>query len=204
VAAERAAVAIADEAGRPERMLNDLDHLTVAGAEVPLLHPEVLDAREVATSAVERFTGGAEARGQSIALVNLGGDQIQLLADRDALDRIIGNIVANALAHSPAPGGHIGIEVRVVRPDEPAVGGPGGWAGRAGVLLAVRDDGPGIPVGALPHVFDRFYRADPSRAARGSGLGLAIVRDLVEAHGGRVFAEAPLNGGARVGVVLPA
>jgi signal transduction histidine kinase len=53
-------------------------------------------------------------------------------------------------------------------------------------------------------VFDRFYRADPSRASRGSGLGLAIVRDLVEAHGGRVFAEDPPEGGARVGAVLPA
>ena len=68
----------------------------------------------------------------------------------------------------------------------------------------MRDNGPGIPAAALAHVFDRFYRADPSRANPGSGLGLAIVQDLAEALGGHAFAENPSDGGARVGVVLPA
>jgi signal transduction histidine kinase len=206
-AAERAARAISDEAGRLERMLSGLDHLTVDGGEAPVLRLEGLDALEVAAAAVERFRPEADARGQRITLGGgLSGtpDLVRLQADRDALDRILDNIVANALAHAPAPGGRVRLEVRRVRPDEPAIGGVGGWAGRPGVLLAVSDDGPGIPAAALPHVFDRFYRADPSRASRGSGLGLAIVRDLVEAHGGRVFAEDPPEGGARVGAVLPA
>jgi signal transduction histidine kinase len=71
-------------------------------------------------------------------------------------------------------------------------------------MLAVRDDGPGIPSAALPRVFERFYRADPARAGQGSGLGLSIVDELARAHGGRAFAENMPDGGARVGVILPA
>ncbi len=68
------------------------------------------------------------------------------------------------------------------------------------MTVSVTDDGPGIPEAALGHVFDRFYRADPSRTGPGSGLGLAIVRDLAEALGGEAFAENVEGNGARVGV----
>ena len=112
-----------------------------------------------------------------------------ITADRDALDRILGNIIANALTHAPSPGGRVTVRAEV--------------ADRR-VTLAVVDDGPGIPSAALPHIFDRFYRADASRTSRGSGLGLAIVRDLAEALGGEAFAENVDGNGARVGVVLPA
>ncbi len=228
-AAERAATAISDEAGRLERMLADLDHLAIPGSDGPAMRLEVLEARELARSTVERFAAEAEARGQQVALAPAGPSgaptsgmgtapggpgpgaaaagammATRVLGDRDALDRLLGNIVANALAHAPTPGGHIWLEVRPVTASELAVGGAGGWSGRPGVLVAVRDDGPGIPPAALPHVFDRFYRADPARANRGSGLGLAIARDLADAHGGRVFAENVRPTGARVGFVLPA
>ncbi len=71
--------------------------------------------------------------------------------------------------------------------------------------LVVSDDGPGIPVDALPHVFERFYRADRSRSRRsgGSGLGLAIVQAIVAAHGGTVTASNTPGGGARFVVTLP-
>jgi two-component system sensor histidine kinase BaeS len=186
--AVRAADAISDEAGRLERMLDDLDHLTVPGVVGPPLRLESLDGRAVAEAAVDRFAAEAESRGQHLRLAPEAADA-PLVADRDVLDRILGNIVDNALAHAPSPGGHITVEVG--RSD-------------ASVTLAVVDDGPGIPGAALPHVFDRFYRADPSRSRRGSGLGLAIVRDLAEALGGESFAHNVDGGGARVGVKLPA
>jgi signal transduction histidine kinase len=118
----------------------------------------------------------------------LGRRILPFAADRGAVDRIA-NLIANGLAHAPRPGGHVSVE---------AAGLPDGE-----LLLAVRDDGPGIQPAALVHVFERFYRADPSRSGPGSGLGLAIVEQLAEAHGGRAFADNLAGGGARVGVVLP-
>ena len=188
VAAERAADAISDEADRLGRMLDDLDHLTMPGVAGPPLRLETIDGLDVARGAVERFRAEADSRQQELR-VDRRAVHATLTVDPDALDRILGNIIANALAHAPSPGGHITIEV------ESTAGG---------ITLAVRDDGPGIPAAALPHIFDRFYRADPSRSRRGSGLGLAIVRDLADALGGRAFAQTVDGGGARVGVTLPA
>ena len=186
--AVRAADAISDETDRLGRMLDDLDHLTVPGVAGPPLRLEALDSLAVAQDAVERFAAEAESRDQELS-VAADAESTALVADRDALDRILGNIIANALKHAPSPGGHVVVEVSA-REDV--------------VTLAVRDDGPGIPESALPHVFDRFYRADPSRTGAGSGLGLAIVRDLADALHGDSFAENVEGHGARVGVVLPA
>ena len=186
--AVRAADAISDEAGRLDRMLDDLDHLTVPGVVGPPLRLESIDSLEIAQGAVDRFTAEAVNRGQELAIA-AGAQRATLIADRDALDRILGNVIDNALSHAPSPGGHVMLEVTATADQ---------------VTLAVRDDGPGIPTAALPHVFDRFYRADPSRTNRGSGLGLAIVRDLADALGGEAFAANDPDGGARVGVMLPA
>jgi signal transduction histidine kinase len=187
-AAVRAADAISDEAGRLERMLADLDQLTVAGASGPPLRLEAVGSLDVLRGAAERFSPEAEARGQALRIAD-DALETTFTTDRDALDRILGNLVANALTHAPSPGGQVTLEVQEARP---------------GIILAVSDDGPGIPADALAHVFDRFYRADPSRTGAGSGLGLAIVRDLAEALGGSTFAENVGEGGARVGVRLPA
>jgi two-component system sensor histidine kinase MprB len=99
-----------------------------------------------------------------------------------ALDRAIVNLIDNAAKFSPT--GAIEVDVR---------------AGR----LAVSDRGPGIPEVDLAHIFDRFYRSVASRSLPGSGLGLAIVRDIVESHGGSVFAEPRDGGGTTVGFILP-
>jgi len=102
--------------------------------------------------------------------------------DPDAIERAIGNLVDNAVKWSP-PDGRV---VVVVSSGE----------------FAIADEGPGIPVGDLPFVFDRFYRSAQARSMPGSGLGLAIVRQVVETHGGMVAAE-PLDRGVRMRLRLP-
>lgn len=101
--------------------------------------------------------------------------------EADRLQRMVGNLLDNAVKHGGEP-----IEVTV-----------------ADARLEVRDHGPGIAAADLPHVFDRFYRAADARAATGSGLGLSIVRQVAEAHGGDVRAANHADGGAVVTVTLP-
>jgi signal transduction histidine kinase len=74
------------------------------------------------------------------------------------------------------------------------------------VRLTVSDTGPGIPAGALPHVFDRFYRADPARSrhVEGTGLGLAVVRNIVRVHRGDIRAEAAIGGGTSFIITMAA
>jgi two-component system sensor histidine kinase MprB len=91
------------------------------------------------------------------------------------IERAVANLLDNAAKWSP-PGGEVEVVVR-------------------GGEVTVRDHGPGIDEEDLPYVFDRFYRASSARGMSGSGLGLAIVRQVAEAHGGRVVAERPEGGG---------
>jgi two-component system sensor histidine kinase MtrB len=111
-----------------------------------------------------------------------------VLADKRRLERILVNLLDNALTHGARP---VVIEFRAV-PD------PSDGRARRLVTLSVTDRGPGIPVEHLAHVFDRFYKADPSRASgRGSGLGLAIARENARLLGGDLTAANVPHGGAR-------
>ena len=111
---------------------------------------------------------------------------------------MLNNLLSNALRYTPESG-TISLQANKT------AGNP------AEVQVSVTDTGPGIPTDDLPWVFDRFYRADKSRArvSGGTGLGLAIVKQLVEAHGGRVWAKSPVFGepgrdyGTRITFNLP-
>ncbi len=106
----------------------------------------------------------------------------------DKVERVLYNLLTNALRHTPSDGS---IAV-VVRPDVGAV------------TVAVEDTGDGVTAEAAGRMFDSFWRGEASRSSPGSGLGLAIARGLVEAQGGRIWAEARPEGGARVAFTLPA
>ncbi len=164
--------------------------LFLARAEDPKteVEREPLDVgRELA--AVQEFYGAAAAEaGVNLAVQAPAG----LVADlnRPLFQRAVGNLVANALAHTPADG----TVTLAARCDGEAV------------CVEVADDGRGIAAEHLPHLFDRFYRVDPSRssAAGHVGLGLAIVKSIAELHRGSVAVASEVGRGTRVTLRLPA
>src|SRR5690606_14992248 len=130
------------------------------------------------------------AESRRITLEVDAADAPLILVDPDRMLQVLGNLVSNALRHTP-DGGNVWLTAN-------------GEKDR--VLLRVRDSGSGIPEEDLPHIFERFYRADKARQSDGaSGLGLAIARSLVEAHDGRLTAEnaAGSAGGAVFTIALP-
>lgn len=121
--------------------------------------------------------------------VSLESEELQVRGDAQRLEQALQNIAANAIRHTPEGGR---VELRAERRGDR-------------IRLAVRDTGSGIQEAHLPHVFDRFYKADPSRHSShsGSGLGLSIVRAIVQRHGGTVTAFNAPDGGAVFELMLP-
>ena len=130
----------------------------------------------------------AEARSRHVRLDADVDEQIIARFAPDKVERVLMNLLANALRHTPSDGA-VAVLVEP-RPDE--------------VRVAIEDTGAGIDAEARERMFERFWRGDQSRSSRGAGLGLAIARGLVEAHGGRIWAENREGGGARVCFTLPA
>jgi signal transduction histidine kinase len=129
----------------------------------------------------------AEAQARHVGLhADLDGDAPRVRCAPDQVERVLCNLVTNALRHTPSDGT---VAVRV----EP---------GEQAVVVAVEDTGDGLSTEAESRMFERFWRGEPSRSSRGSGLGLAIARGLVEAQGGRIWAENRPEGGARIAFTL--
>ena len=129
----------------------------------------------------------AEARTRHVRLEAEMDDAATARFAPDKLERVLLNLLTNALHHTPSDGA---VAVLV----EPQL---------HEVRVAVEDTGEGLNAEARERMFERFWRADQSRSSRGTGLGLAIARGLVEAHGGRIWAEERDGGGARVCFTLP-
>jgi signal transduction histidine kinase len=192
--------AIEDDLGDPEEyvpvlreqvrvltlMVDDLFELARIDAGALTLEMLRLPVAPVVSSSLKSIE--AEARSRHVRLDADVADEITARFAPDKLERVLMNLLTNALRHTPSDGA---VAVLV----EPR---------SDGVHVAVEDTGDGIDAEARERMFERFWRGDQSRSSRGAGLGLAIARGLVEAHGGRIWAENREGGGARVCFTLPA
>ena len=158
------------------RLVEDLRTLANAEAGQLSLDRLPLNLTELCQRQVTAFQSHALTKAVSLTFDHEPA-AITMAGDDQRLSQVLNNLLDNALRHTP-PGGAIQVELTSTN-------------GKA--RLAVVDNGEGVPNDALPYLFDRFYRADASRNRRtgGSGLGLAIVRQIVQAHGGRIWAESP-------------
>jgi signal transduction histidine kinase len=191
------------------RLVEDLRTLALADAGQLPLERTPTDFPALAQRTVERFRPQAEARQVDlrITLPAPSASSPLLHLDPMRVEEIIGNLLSNALRFTP-PGGQIECRVSFARasageqvnyPSQPA------RPTSRCAFFTVHDSGPGIPPEALPHVFERFYRADHarSRAEGGTGLGLAIARQLAVSHGGSLTAANHPQGGALFTLALP-
>jgi signal transduction histidine kinase len=163
------------EADRLQRLVNDLQELSRVEARAYELHLSRTSLAEVVQATVARLDRQFEEKGVAIS-TQVPADLPAIQMDSDRIGQVLLNLVGNALQYTPSGGG-----VRIQ-----AVHIPGE------VRVSVVDSGIGIPPEHLPHLFTRFYRVDKSRARShgGSGIGLTIAKHLVEAHGGRIWAES--------------
>ena len=160
-----------DDVLRLRRLVDDLGTLAEADAALagPNIAVERCDLAEVAAGAADALRPLAEANQQQ---VNRQLETAIVLGDPTRLAQIVTNLLTNAIKFSPT-GGTIHLAVRKNSVQREAT-------------LTVSDNGPGIPIGDRPHVFERFYRGESTRPVAGSGIGLAVVAQLVKAHDGTV------------------
>jgi signal transduction histidine kinase len=166
-----------DETLLLNRLVDDLRLLSQAEAGQLKLNLQETDLAALILKLAERFKVQAKENGIRLE-IDLPPGLPWLWIDGVRITQVLNNLVGNALRYTP-PEGFIQIKAEAMK---------------GGVRISVTDNGSGIPAADLPFVFDRFYRADPSRTrvSGGSGLGLAIVKQLVEAHGGKVEAFSPI------------
>ncbi|NYS17757.1 HAMP domain-containing histidine kinase [Streptomyces sp. SJ1-7] len=205
-----------EEAVQLQHIIDDLQDLADADAGVLRLHPGPVRIGELLSQVAAAHQARAETAGVTLTVAAGTGADLVLRADPVRLRQAVGNLVSNAVRHTPA-GGRVTLRAY-------GGGGAGGESGETGsvagsdsgsdspsgsgsgeVVVEVADTGVGIPAGDLPYVFDRFWRAEKSRSRRtgGSGLGLAIVRKLAEAHGGTASATSTEGEGSAFTLRLP-
>lgn len=177
-----------EEAQHLQRLIEDLRTLSLADAgELPLMRQQIAPAALLERVAIAH-TPAAQQKGVSID-VQTTPDLPEIEVDPDRMVQVLGNLVSNALRYTPREGS---ITLSAAQQGD-------------GIVMSVSDSGAGISPEDLPHIFERFYRADKSRYVQEgeSGLGLAIARSIVQAHGGTISAESTPGEGSTFRVVVP-
>jgi signal transduction histidine kinase len=179
---------VSEEASRLERLIGDLLDLSRLEAGGGTLNVEPIGIEELFNRVLDRHGRAAQEKGVALAVSARPG--LILSVDRMRFEQAVQNLAANALRHTPAGGR---VELAAER------SGGGTW-------VRVGDNGEGIAPEHVPHVFDRFYKVDASRAENegsGSGLGLSIVKAIVERHGGRIAVNSRPGQGTAFEIFLP-
>lgn len=176
-------------ANRLTLLIDDLLFLARLDSGRMELHLQPVPLRMAAQEALDDAALIARARG--VTLANQVPAGIAADADPERLRQVLANLIDNAIKYGRADG-NVSVKGRAVN--------------RTQVELAVRDDGPGIPLEAKARIFERFYRVDKARSREqgGTGLGLAIVKNVVQAHGGDVRVESAAGAGTEFFITLPA
>ena len=169
------------------RLVRDLRQLTLADDGRLSIQVAPCKIEEIVDTIVE--TIGVQLEDSGVRLERrIPAGLPTIVVDRQRIEQVFLNLLANAIRHTPAGGS---ISISAAERSE-------------GIEVGICDSGPGLTEADLAHVFDRFYRADDARASDGgAGLGLSIAKALIDAHGGRIWAENGLSGGACFRVVLP-
>jgi two-component system phosphate regulon sensor histidine kinase PhoR len=195
-AQQRFLAIMAEQGARMNRLIDDLLSLSRIELSEHQAPSGMVDLAELVRRAALPFAPSVAARG--IRLVAMPDSALQPVpGDADQLLQVLTNLIDNAVKY-----GREGGEVRVTA----APAGPGRWPRRPGVVVAVTDDGPGIPAAHLSRLTERFYRVDKgrSRAVGGTGLGLAIVKHIVNRHRGLLAIDSEEGKGSTFSVWLPA
>ena len=181
---------IASEADRMARIIRDLLTLSELDANKNIYRtPEDINVRDMVNSIVERMDINAKKRNQTLTYHSINEIPI-IQGHRDSLERVIINIISNAIKYTPT-GGRIEVYTTSVYD---------------GITIKVVDNGIGIPKDKLPHIFDRFYRVDKARSrdTGGTGLGLAIAKQTIESgFNGKININSELNKGTEVSITIP-
>ncbi len=179
---------IRHETERLDALVQDLLMLSRLDRGILAQHIETIDLRHMVQRVVENQREAAQAKNITL-LYDPAPEPLLFQGDRRQIERVVVNLISNALDYTPEGGEVLVMSIREENE----------------VVFAVRDTGIGISTKDLPHIFDRFYRADNARlmSAKGSGLGLSIVKSIVENHGGEIYVTSAPHEGTYFHVALP-